>query len=252
MHWNGSAWAIQPTASPNGATSTTLNAVTCPTLKSCFAVGDYTTSGGTKSFVQHWNGTNWGIQESPNPSPATSTALYGVACPLPQSCFAVGAWFQAPNTKTLVAHWNGSVWGLLASPSPSGTTAATLNAVSCPLPQSCFAVGNSSNASVSKGLVSHWNGKLWGLQGSPSGGANTVLTGVACPVSSSCFAVGFPAAQQSVIEHWNGTLWGRMGSPHPGTSYNRLFGVACPSTRICFAVGSFANSGASSFAIRYR
>jgi hypothetical protein len=100
--------------------------------------------------------------------------------------------------------------------------------------------------------VSHWNGKLWGLQGSPSGGANTVLTGVACPVSSSCFAVGFPAAQQSVIEHWNGTLWGRMGSPHPGTSYNRLFGVACPSTRICFAVGSFANSGASSFAIRYR
>ena len=39
-HWNGANWGLQPNFTPAGATTTSLNGVACPTVKSCFAVGN--------------------------------------------------------------------------------------------------------------------------------------------------------------------------------------------------------------------
>jgi hypothetical protein len=255
LHWNGSAWAIQPTQTPLGTTISGFHAVACPTAKSCFAVGEYATTAapGFKTLVEHWNGTKWGIQPSPNPSTAFSATLHGVSCPLSQSCFAVGSWVRSPSrTKALVAHWNGHEWGLQGVPNPSDARSTFLHGVSCPVPQSCFAVGSNFSFSGGKNLVEHWNGHAWGVQGAPIGAENPVLHGVACPFAGSCFAVGYTSAARGLVEHWNGTQWGPMGSPQPGTSFNRLLGVACPSLRICFAVGEYSSTGSKSFAIRYR
>jgi hypothetical protein len=41
-HWNGSTWAIQHTQRPPGSYRSPLTAVSCPSTRSCTAVGWYT------------------------------------------------------------------------------------------------------------------------------------------------------------------------------------------------------------------
>ena len=40
-HWSGSHWSIVPSASPSGASSASLNGVSCPSASTCLAVGTY-------------------------------------------------------------------------------------------------------------------------------------------------------------------------------------------------------------------
>jgi hypothetical protein len=253
VHWNGSAWSIRTTARPAGATGAGFDGIACPAPASCFAVGDYSSSTVTTALVQHWNGTAWTTQPKPNPSGSTSSTLYGVACPTTTSCFAAGDWFKSPVTKTLVEHWNGSAWGIQASPNPAGSTYASFSGgISCPGPNNCFAAGiSSANTGGTKGLIAHWNGSVWAGQPSVNPGHSPTLSAVACLSTTSCFAVGFFDTTASLIEHWDGSIWTRMTSPHPGSFYNDFLGVACRTGMVCMAVGLYAGGNSRSLAARY-
>jgi hypothetical protein len=91
-HWNGTSWAIVPTASPAGAKSSQLISVSCRSAGSCYAVGNYTTKAVGKTLVEHWNGTAWSIVASANASGSANSELAGVSCPTPATCIAVGAY----------------------------------------------------------------------------------------------------------------------------------------------------------------
>jgi hypothetical protein len=138
--WNGSTWSI--VASPNPTNDGVLNSVKCLSDTRCDAVG----YGGSpaKTLVEHWNGTSWSIVPSPNPT--GYSYLNGVTCASTTSCDAVGYSATSPNFltgSTLVEHWNGTSWSIVASPNgPPGTTSAALSGVSCPTTTSCYAVGN--------------------------------------------------------------------------------------------------------------
>jgi hypothetical protein len=71
-----------------------------------------------------------------------------VSCPSRQSCFAVGNQRAGAFYKTLVEHWDGQHWSVMASPEPTGATVSILNAVSCPNPSTCAAVGYYQNPNV--------------------------------------------------------------------------------------------------------
>jgi hypothetical protein len=102
--WNGSAWTVQVTPMPSGATNTVLERVACTSANSCTAVGWYT--GGT--LVEHWNGTAWKIRPTPNPTGATSSVLSGVSCTTATACTAVGAYNNtAGNQRTLAERHSG-------------------------------------------------------------------------------------------------------------------------------------------------
>ena len=240
-HWNGSAWAVMPSVDPNGSTTTVLNGVACPGAKSCFAVGSYTIAGDTRSLVERWNGSAWSVPASVNPNHSTATVLNGVACPSAKSCFAVGSYTIAGDTRTLVEHWNGSAWGVLPSVNPNHSTATVLSAVSCPSPQSCFAVGRDTIASRTRSLVEHWNGGSWGIMPilDPHLSTSTALLGVSCPSPQSCFGVGNYYPNNSLlIEHWNGAKWGIMTGISPtGSTATILSAISCPALKSCFAVG---------------
>ena len=249
-HWNGAAWGFLTGANPGGSTDASLTGVACPNLKGCFAVGSYTNPGATNTLIEHWNGTQWTIQPSPNPSGSVSN-LRGIACPSAQSCFAVGAAATGSGFRTLAEHWNGASWGFLATANPSTATGANLNSVACPNTKSCFAVGNYSTVSAVKTLAEHWNGSNWSTQASTNPSSSASLSAVACPNTKSCFTVG-NSQVKTLIEHWNGSSWGGFASPSP-PSVARLNAVDCPSARICFAVGTYTGTTfAQSLAIRYR
>jgi len=250
-HWNGSGWGILASATPHNANGLGLTGVACPNTKSCFAVGSFSTSTTTNTLAEHWNGSSWSVEPSPNPGGSTAASLRGVSCPAAKSCFAVGVFVAGSTTKTLAEHWNGSSWGLETSKNPGGATSATLTSVSCPATKSCFAVGNYSPGSGAKTLAEHWNGSSWSTEPTSNPSSASSLNGVSCPNTKSCFAVG-NSTVKNLIEHWNGSGWGKMSSPSPKL-VDHAAGVSCPSARICFAVGGVTNTPpGKTMTLRYR
>src|ERR1700733_1104256 len=75
-------------------------------------------------------------------------SLTDVACASPNACTAVGGVTSNPNTP-MAERWNGRSWSLQNMPVPaSGSTGdqlipvyGVLSSVSCPSPNTCFAVG---------------------------------------------------------------------------------------------------------------
>jgi hypothetical protein len=244
--WNGSNWTIQPTPTPTGvdaAAGIDLAGVTCRSVTDCTAVGDYFNKASTPvTLVEHWNGSHWTIQPTPNPPGPSSSFLDGVACPTLTDCIAVGDYYnQTGNWFQLAEHWNGSHWTIQPLPSPSGAKSSYLTGVACPSATACFAVGFDNGAPPGSGLVQAWNGSHWTIQPTPTptGATSSDLLSVTCPSPTECTAVGDAIAHGtagSLVEHWNGSTWRIQATPKPTTTI--LYAVSCPSTNACTAVGS--------------
>jgi hypothetical protein len=57
LHWNGHRWSVAPVPNPGPDYTPALNAVTCSSAASCWAVGDET--------ALHWNGHHWSASRLP-------------------------------------------------------------------------------------------------------------------------------------------------------------------------------------------
>ena len=83
--------------------------------------------------------------------------------------------------KTLIEHWNGSSWSIVASPSPPSND--TLAGVAARSASDVWAVGTRQDRSgaipIDRTLTEHWNGSAWSVVASPNVGANdNLLNGV--------------------------------------------------------------------------
>jgi hypothetical protein len=258
--WNGSTWTIAASPTPPGPVQRDqLLGVSCASAASCFAVGSFVDGDGvTRTLVEQWNGTTWAIATSPNPSAATSSTLRGASCVSATSCFAVGDYETANSAKTLIEHWDGTSWTIVASPNPSGTRLNYLSAVSCVSASSCFTVGQDFDSSGARPLIEHWNGTSWSIAASPSppGATFSGLSGVSCTTVTNCFAVGvgngLGNGGQTLVERWNGVSWNIVASPNPaGTDVSSLQGVSCTSASNCFAVGASLMGNTSTLVERW-
>ncbi len=145
--WDGSSWQLQSTPNPTGATSSALNGVSCPSAKSCTAVGSYVNprTDTQVTLAERWSGSRWHMRRPPNPTGATSSALNGVSCTSAKSCTAVGSYVNSAGADVMVAEgWDGSSWQLQSTPNPIGATSSALSGVSCTSAKSCTAVGTSA------------------------------------------------------------------------------------------------------------
>jgi hypothetical protein len=137
--WDGSTWTIQTTPTPFGYESGCLNGVSCTSATACTAVGsDFNDHGDstydTETLAERWNGSNWTVQPSADPSGATNSSLSSVSCTA-AVCSAVGS----SNGATLAESWDGNTWTLQATPNPSG--GGNLSGVSCTSAAACMATG---------------------------------------------------------------------------------------------------------------
>lgn len=90
--WNGTAWRFRPSPNPVPQGRNQLNTVSCTAASACTAVGtdaagDFAPPG---AFTEMWNGTGWRLQPVPVPAGTVLAELFGVSCPVPGSCTAVG------------------------------------------------------------------------------------------------------------------------------------------------------------------
>ena len=146
--WNGTAWHVQTTPDPTGATASALVGLSCSTAKTCWAVGhSYDTSGTELTLAESSNGTVWKVRATPNPAGATASYIDGgVSCSARQG-------LQRRRCPTLTARdaqlalaesWNGTAWTVKTTPNPASAIESQLNGVSCTAGGTCTAVGYSA------------------------------------------------------------------------------------------------------------
>ena len=196
--------------------------------------------------TRHWPSHGMGVNGRSCRLP-TSTAPWK-ECPAAGHPHAspVGNYYNNDSDlqNTLIESWNGSIWSVVASPTPPPSMVnPDLVGVACIGPSSCQAVGYYSDAlDADQTLVESWTGGEWSISPSPSpgNGHGTQLFGVSCATASSCVAVGYHAAvPKPLIESWNGSTWSVVRSPNPTSAETDLFGVSCKKANQCVAVGGY-------------
>ncbi len=237
-HWDGSQWSVVPSPSPapqgTGVFRLGLAAVACTSSSDCWTVGNIAVDNKYNTLIEHWDGLQWSIAASPDPS---GSSLEAVACTGSSDCWAVGAKaLKSFDYVPLVEHWNGSHWSIVSSPStPPGESGLT--SIACTGSSDCWAVGSvpAKSPLVLVTLIEHWNGLHWSVVSSPNEkGSVNLLSGIACPNTSTCMAVGDGGTEyQTLAERWNGSTWSIVPSPALGN----LGPVGCASAAACVTVG---------------
>jgi hypothetical protein len=102
--WRGAGWTVTPTPNPPGTGISSLGGVACGAPNRCTAAGDAyignPQSSPQQTLVEHWNGSRWTIDPTPN-RPGLSNGLLGVSCVGPvwaYTCTAVGESFDPQQT----------------------------------------------------------------------------------------------------------------------------------------------------------
>jgi hypothetical protein len=221
VKWNGSKWVPEGIPNPAGATSASLDAVSCATKTVCEAGGEFDHgSDATIAIAQRWNGKSWLLQSGVAPPSADNNALAAVSCVSVTFCEAVGSGPDPSGVaiEALAEQWNGTSWRLQKAANPT-----SLAAVSCVTTKFCEAVGSSGSGAGAE----LWNGSKWVLQSVPG----NALTAVSCTSSTFCLA----AASDGHVAAWNGTSWSDQAT---AAGFISLGSVSCTSPSFCEATGS--------------
>jgi hypothetical protein len=274
--WNGTAWTIQTTPTPSGATSSSLSGVSCTSASACTAVGasDFMT------LAEQWNGTDWTIPTTPSPPSDYGyggddykegfASLNGVSCTATTACTAVGFVsytycvtyphfppFCKTRVLTLAEESNGTAWTIQTTPggvsgvssfrSRAGRSSPAINViasrnvltgVSCVSVSACSAVGQSNGTT----LAEVWNGSDWAIQTTPNPTGGSGVSGVSCTAPAACTAVG-QGNGVTLAERWSGTSWAIQTTSTPaGPASRSLSGVSCATATNCTAVGAYTNA----------
>lgn len=178
--WNGSDWTLQILPGPPRKTFAGFSALSCPSLRSCVAVGMYQRG----AFGESWNGVSWKAQLIPQPGEAEAEPN-AISCVSAISCLTVGG---SNDGAAFAAHWNGKKWGEVPPITPkAGSLDTELRGVSCATATDCEAVGHTADAVGA--LAELWNGKKWFVQHT-AGSDGDELDGVSCLTPVNCIAVG--------------------------------------------------------------
>ena len=190
--WNGTTWSITPSPNTSPTQNNNLNAVSCPSPKTCVAVGYSYDGTRFRTLIETWDGTAWTITSSPDTSSTMHDILNGVSCTSSSACVAVGRYESDTNERTLIETWDGTAWSIAVSPNASTTMPNVLESVSCTSPRACTSVGYYSDGSNDLTLVEAWDGTAWSITPSPnpSTSQSNYLAGVSCSSPAACAAAG--------------------------------------------------------------
>jgi len=230
QHFNGTAWSV--VTSPHFANGETLFSLKAISASNIFAVGNSVDSLNNRTpLIEHFDGTKWSIVSVPHITggqlidialvsrsdiwavgavsgatpaaltmhfngvqwtrvPAPTAALLAVTALAANNAWAAGAQLGG---STVIEHWNGTSWKVVASPNTG--TATALNSISAISATDIWAAGCNVCGDVggkNAPLIEHWDGTAWSINPAPVqfGGvvANTLLT---FPVSKHIYVGGF-------------------------------------------------------------
>lgn len=198
-HWDGSAWSVVSTPNPAVAFAYPgFNAVTAVSATDVWAAGLFTDSDSVnQTLIEPWNGTAWSIVPSPNEgNPQAQDDLNALAAHTSSDVWAAGAHVYDPANEydhTLIEHWNGSSWAIVASPN-LGNSSWLTGMSGVPGSLTMWAVGAYFDAASQSGfaLSMHCDGRIWSAiaSASPPDGLGSAFNAVSALTSSDVWAAG--------------------------------------------------------------
>ena len=244
--WNGTSWIIAASPNPHTSRTSELSGVSCAGADACTAVGFSLShsTGKTTVLAEVWNGKDWRIQ--PTPDPTGKNYLQQVSCARIGACTAVGYSLSRSGAATALAEiQSGTSWKLEVTADPLGAVYVSLAGVSCSAPVVCTAVGAYDTSSGEQlTLVEVQKGTSWSIQTSPDPSGTTAagLSSVSCSSSDTCTAVGSYSDSSggtlTLAETSSGSSWIIQETPNPvGSDTSYIDGVACSSAGSCIAAG---------------
>jgi alpha-tubulin suppressor-like RCC1 family protein len=251
-HWNGTAWQNVAIQQPAAGRVATLKGVVDLSPGNAWAVGltADSTNGLERTLIEHWNGAAWSIVPSPNPLMGSTgnDELAAVAGVSANDIWATGEDFSTTGTngiQLLFAHFDGTSWKAVASPSPPGAFHFA-NSITTITSNDAWAVGSDEGGN-STTLAAHWNGTRWQIVPTPNLLDGPVplnrLTGVTAITSTNVLASGYEDNvnqknfRKPYVLQWNGTTWALANLPNAGTEGARLNGITRVSANDVWAVG---------------
>jgi hypothetical protein len=216
----------------NTANQAAFDAVSCPFMGSCMAVGSQNGSTQPVGYAAILKSGKW------TPLTITSPPLAAVSCLTATRCMAVGTSSAGQPTAE---YWNGTNWRATAAPLAGGT----FDAVSCASDRFCMAVGEDDSGGVAntEPLAEEWDGTRWTVKlqssGPLTGPQGDDFTAISCLTATFCAAAGFngsPGGQRPIASTWNGSTWKPLTQLQ--TTYASLNSVSCATRSVCWAVGT--------------
>lgn len=184
--FDGRSWSLDPVSLPPGTVSG-LNAVSCPVVSSCVAVGDVapaTDPAATSPLVETMTDGAW----SRAPAPADGSELgilYDVACPAAGQCLAAGNSVSGTTGAALVLSLSGSTWSLdRAAAEQAGDP--SLTALGCADRSHCVVSGTALQSAAK--VLAQLDEGGWQSLAPPTFADN--VSGIACPTDTGCVVVG--------------------------------------------------------------
>ena len=186
------------------------------------------------SLTAHAGGTGWSVIPSANAS-SVENSLQSVAALSTNKVWAVGYSLQGATKsalvkRTLIEHYDGTVWQVVASPNV-GTGDNVLTGVAAITANNVWAAGYSPLGA----LILHYNGAGWHVVAAPTACKLNAITAIN---TNDVWVVG-AMGYRSCTENFDGTSWKLVSTPIMGSSDNTLQGVSGSSSQNVWAVGNY-------------
>ena len=210
-----------------------------------WAVGSYLDRLGTEhAGIEHFS-SSW--QNVSNSAAPPSSSLSGVTAVAADNVWAVGLHVATVSgqrvNRTLIEHWNGISWSVVASQDAvSGSGADGLSAVAAAGADDVWSAGETCTFGTPETcatLFEHWDGAQWTIvpssQAAPLGPTNGHLCDDAtrCPYSVALSVLSDTdvwavyGGSGSFVMHWDGTSWTTVAGAVPnGYEINGLWAAA--------------------------
>jgi hypothetical protein len=139
------------------------------------------------------------------------------------------------ESHSLVAHWDGTAWGLVSVPDIGPLVAVVATA-----PNDAWALGGRN--------LLHWDGAAWSTKGLPRGSYSALSATGPTDVWIAGVQPGPMIGKNSrgwssAVAHYDGGQWRIMRTPNPGTRDNYVEGIVARSPDDVWAGGYFVNLG---------
>jgi hypothetical protein len=237
LHWDGSSWKeiVRP--------DFPLTDVAVVSATDVWGIGGDI----DQAKIFHWDGTRWSEMAHHDPPGASFAGIDALSA---NDVWVVGTKSgveYAPNTvgnDTLIEHWNGTRWSVLASPNPMRRS-NWLGGVVALSPSDVWATGYSENAAgQTETSTLHWDGQTWSIVPSPNPGkALNVAGGPGTDWAGGVWTGGhygddLDAPLEALYMRWDGKAWQVVPPPRGDASHLSVGALAGSSANDVWAVGS--------------
>lgn len=211
-HWDGARWTTVKHPEPGG--DDTLYDVDALSNSDVWAVGITATpqEQGSKTLVEHWDGTRWRVSASTNPADEFDN-LYAVSADSASDVWVGGQTGTGSTNAALVEHYDGKTWTTVDVP-PDMWTISSISALSA---LDVWATGVAVQDKVYSAVVLHWDGTDWTTEYSHDSVRHNGygLSDLVALSSDDVWAVGVHDYRHGrgnppivpFALHWDGTAW---------------------------------------------